>query len=56
MSSETTRKLTPHGGSLQVGLPRAWLKKHNLQPGDEVSIISTATVLLIKVTREDPAK
>jgi antitoxin component of MazEF toxin-antitoxin module len=41
------RRLYQQGGSVAITLPKEWLERHGLMPGDEVGIIADSILKVI---------
>ena len=45
-----SRKLVQWGGSVGITLPKEWLERHGLKPGDELGVVADSILKLIPVT------
>lgn len=41
------RRLFQAGGSVVITLPKEWLERHGLRPGDEVGVVADAILKLV---------
>jgi len=47
------RRLVQMGGSVGISLPKKWLDRHGLKPGDDVGVVADAILKIVPVQEID---